>query len=94
MDRVTRKIHLIDKIIHLENDACLSEIEHIVLSTGKSIPEPDILSRLSVSIAPKLDLEAIKKKQNYQGFNRVEFDRLISEMNIQEPIEELLAMSK
>ena len=39
-----------------------------------------------------LDIEQLKKEQNYRGFDKKEVDRLIKEINIQEPIEELLEM--
>lgn len=39
-----------------------------------------------------ISVEDLKREQNYQGFNRAEFDRLVKELDIQEPIEDLLAM--
>jgi len=39
-----------------------------------------------------ITVEELKKEQNYQGIDREEFDRLVAELDIQEPIDELLAM--
>jgi len=39
-----------------------------------------------------ISIETMKTEQNYQGFNRKTFDALADELNIQEPVEKLLAM--
>ena len=39
-----------------------------------------------------ITIEDLKKEQNFKGINREEFDQLVREIDIQEPIEELLAM--
>ena len=39
-----------------------------------------------------ISVKELKEEQNYQGFDRKEFDRLVGELDIQEPIEGLLAM--
>jgi hypothetical protein len=41
-----------------------------------------------------LTLQELLKEQNFKGFDRQEMDRLAKEVNIQEPIGELLAMLK
>ena len=50
------------------------------------------LERLAKPMRKTLDIEQLKTEQNYQGFNRSTTDRLIEEINLQEPLEELLAM--
>ena len=40
----------------------------------------------------ELDIEQLKLEQNYKGFNKEEVDQLIKEIDIQEPIEDLLRM--
>jgi hypothetical protein len=45
-------------------------------------------------ISQTLDLEEIKKKQNYKGVDRAKIDKIIQTMNITEPIEDLLEMLK
>jgi len=48
----------------------------------------DIIQPMRDSIS----IETMKTEQNYQGFNRKTFDALADELNIQEPVEKLLAM--
>ncbi len=40
----------------------------------------------------KIDLEKILREQNYRGPNKRRFKRLVKELNIQEPVEDLLAL--
>lgn len=37
-------------------------------------------------------VEDLIRQQNYKGFDREGFDKLVAELNIQDPIEELLAL--
>ncbi|MBK8568263.1 MAG: hypothetical protein IPN76_34395 [Saprospiraceae bacterium] len=41
-----------------------------------------------------LTLHQLLEEQHFKGFDRKELDKLAKEINIQEPIEELLAMLK
>ena len=52
----------------------------------------DILAQLAKPIRPHFDLEEMKREQGYQPINKVELEELIKELDIQEPLEELLAM--
>jgi len=52
----------------------------------------DILEQLARPIRPHFDLEEIKREQGYQPINREELEELIKELDIQEPLEDLLAM--
>ncbi len=45
-------------------------------------------------ISKTIDLEEIKRKQNYKPINRAELDKIIDKINITEPIEDLLEMLK
>jgi len=52
-------------------------------------------SRLLAELQPldeKTDLDAILKEQNYTGPNKRRFQRLAKKLDIQEPIEDLLAL--
>ena len=39
-----------------------------------------------------ISVEELKREQNYKGIDRAEFDKLVEELDIQEPFEELLQM--
>ena len=43
-------------------------------------------------IRENITIEEMKKEQNYKDFDREEFDKLIKELDIQEPLSELLNM--
>ncbi|HFA47438.1 MAG TPA: hypothetical protein ENJ95_00315 [Bacteroidetes bacterium] len=59
---------------------------------GSEEKEPSVSS--VKPIRDSLTLNQLLEEQQFKGFDRQELDNLISEMNIQEPIEELLAMLK
>lgn len=80
----SQKLHLIRQILQLNDEALIDEL--ITLVKNKT-PLP-----ISTAIQPHFDIETIKQKQGYQPFNRAEFDQLVKELDIQEPLEDLLAM--
>lgn len=51
----------------------------------------EMLKKLARPIRAKLDLEELKREQNWKPVNREEFDRLVKEIDIQEPLEQLIA---
>jgi hypothetical protein len=54
---------------------------------------PEQMKLLAKPMRKELDVEAIKREQGWKGqHDKEKMDRLIKEMDIQEPIEELLAM--
>ncbi|WP_353481220.1 hypothetical protein [Haliscomenobacter sp.] len=55
--------------------------------------EKNILEQLAKPIRAGFDLEEMKREQGYQPINKAEFDQLIKEPDIQEPLEDLLACS-
>lgn len=89
MNMESKKYRLIERITDIQSEQVLHKIEQVLNDLAT---ERDIISELHQSIAEKLDLAALIQEKNYHGVDRVEFDRLIQEMDIQEPVEELLAM--
>lgn len=63
---------------------------HVVVDTQEG-KKKDLLPVLNHPIRKRLDIDAIKKAKNYQGVNRKRFDKLVEEINIDEPIELLLS---
>ena len=51
-----------------------------------------ILDNLRKAMLEKLDIEQLKKEQNFKPINKAEFFKKIDELNIEEPLEDLLAM--
>ncbi|MCB9351969.1 MAG: hypothetical protein H6573_31425 [Lewinellaceae bacterium] len=85
----TKKYKLIEKITSLQDEEVLNKLELVLneYSRGNLI-----LMEIVKPIREKLDIEQLKKEQNYQGFDKEEVDRLIKEIDLQEPIEKLLEM--
>lgn len=88
-----RKINLIVEITHLDNEESVRQIEEVV---GKIKQRPtekqlEMLKKLAKPIRKKIDLEELKREQNWKPIDREEFDRLVREIDILEPLEQLLA---
>lgn len=86
----TIKLHLISQIASLDDATVLAQLAQIL----KEHPQKnsDILKKLSTPRRKTLDIEQLKHEQNFTQFNRARFDQLIKELDIQEPIEQLLQM--
>lgn len=80
----SKKLHLIHQILQINDEALIDEL----IAQIKSKVSPQI----TTPIHPHFDLEAIKRAQGHQPINKAEFDQLIKELDIQEPLEDLLAM--
>ncbi len=87
----TKKLHLIKRIMEIDDESIIDKIDEIV----GECPEKDIhsiLREISKPIEKKFDVEKIKREQNFQPIDKDEIEKLIKEADIQEPIEELLDM--
>lgn len=89
METDTKKLRLIKQITEIEDQALVDRLEHMVNATSHTLT---VLNELDKPIEKKFDLEKIKKEQNFQPINKEDLNKLIQEADIQEPIEELLAM--
>ncbi len=87
-----RKINLIVEITHLDNEESVRQIETVVGKIKKRPTENqlEMLKKLAKPIRKKIDLEELKREQNWKPIDRQEFDRLVREIDIQEPLEQLL----
>ena len=85
----TKKYKLIEKITSLQDEEVLNKLELLLkeYSSGNAI-----LMEIVKPMREELDIEQLKLEQNYKGFNKEEVDQLIKEIDIQEPIEDLLRM--
>lgn len=52
----------------------------------------EILKKVAKRPKKKLDLEQLKKEQNWKPINKEEWFRKMDELNIEEPLDDLLAM--
>lgn len=84
------KLHLISQIALLDDAKVLAQLEDILVKNPSK--NKNILKKLSTPRKNILDIEQLKNEQNFTQFNRTRFDQLIKELNIKEPIEQLLKM--
>lgn len=79
-----KKLHLIRQILQINDEALIDEL----IAQTKS----KFSSQITTPIHPHFDLEVIKRAQGHQPINKAEFSQLIKKLDIQEPLEDLLAM--
>lgn len=85
-----RKIYLIKRIMEIHDEAVLKQLE--ALAGDIPIEENAVLVEMVSPIQKEFDLEQIKLAQNFQPVDKAAFDELIAAADIQEPLEDLLAM--
>jgi len=92
----TKKNNLISLILSVADESIIDQINAKII---KLIPKNNVrnytgntLSKYKTEIVEKLDLELIKKQQNYQSPDISEIEKIIKDADIQEPIDELLKM--
>lgn len=85
----TKKYQIIKRITEIEDEALLTKLESLLNDYSQDY---GALLSLVKPIRKKLDIEVLKKEQNYQGVDKKEVDQLIEEIDLQEPLEELLEM--
>ena len=84
------KLELISQITSLNDATVLAQLVQLL---KQNAPENDaVLIKLTKPRRKTLDIEQLKKEQQFTEFNRPRFDQLIKELDIKEPIEQLLQM--
>jgi hypothetical protein len=81
------------RISKIDKEESLREIERAI-DIVEHIPtkkQSEMLKKLTKPMRKKLDLEELKREQNWKPIDRKEFDRLVKEIDIQESLEQLLA---
>jgi hypothetical protein len=86
----TLKYEILAKIVSIQNEAVLQRLKDVLDSISK---DNDLLYRIVKPVRKNITVEDLIREQNYKGFDRAAFDKLAVELNIQDPIEELLALS-
>ncbi|MGB3780411.1 MAG: hypothetical protein WA960_18750 [Tunicatimonas sp.] len=84
-----KKLRLIKRITETEDQVLIDQLESVISASNQT---RDILASIAGPIRKEFDLEKVKAEQNFQPFKEGEIERLIQEADIQEPIEDLLAM--
>ena len=89
MQTETIKLNIIRQIMEMDDSAQLTLVEQAIKQIGV---QNDLLGKLARPMRKKLDIEQLKKEQNYQPIDKQAFFQKIDQLQIEESIEELLAM--
>ena len=85
------KLELIRKIMDEQDESRLHAVEATLAAAHQSDQE-ELLRRIAKPTRRKLDIEELKREQNYSEPNQERLEYLIKEMAVEEPLEELLKM--
>lgn len=86
---VVLKNELMTQIKSIQNEETLQAVGEML----KSLSTEHLIYQITKPMRATLPLEDLIKEQNYKGFDRAGFNKLIAELDVQDPIEELLALS-
>jgi hypothetical protein len=80
------------RITKIDKEESLRQIEKVIdlVEHSPNKKQSELLKKLAKPMRKKLDLKELKREQNWKPINRKEFDRLVMELDIQEPLEQLL----
>ena len=83
------KQHILQEIDEITDDSLLLDLDRLIQQWKA---ENAMLLKMIKPRAKTLDIETLKREQGFTQFDKVKFKNLIKELDIQEPIEELVAM--
>ena len=84
-----RKYKLISQITSLKNEAEITRLEVVFKNL---VANEDLLQKLAKPMRKHLDIAELVKAQGFKGVDRKKFDALIKDLDVKEPLNELLAM--
>jgi len=84
----SRKYRLIQAIMDMDDEAHLAKFEALIAADT----DAELLEKMMQPTRPHVTVAELVKEQNYQPIPREEFYKLADELDIQEPIEDLLKM--
>ena len=82
-----KKYHLIEQIMAIQEEALLNRLEILLNNLTQ---ENQALLKLIRPTREKLDIERLAQAQNYQGVDQDKMNRLIEEIALDEPFEDLI----
>ena len=81
------KYEILAEIVKTNDEAILNSIKEMLL---KVTSDNDLFNRVVKPTREKITVEDLIREQNYKGIDRARFNKLVKELDIQDPIEELL----
>ena len=89
IDIAERKLELIQEVSQIQDEQTLNQLE----TTMRVIRErQERLRKHRKPILKKFDPEAIKRQRKFRGQDKKAFMQLVRKIDVQEPVDELLAM--
>jgi hypothetical protein len=85
----TKKINLISQIITFNNEKIISELENFVKNISLQLYQSEVFK----PIKKELIIDEMIIEQNFTGVNKQKMENIITDIDIQEPISELIAMT-
>lgn len=76
------------QIKNIQNEGTLQAVGEML----KALSTEHLVYHITKPMRETLTVEDLIKEQNYKGFDRQGFDKLIAELDIQDPVEELLVL--
>jgi hypothetical protein len=86
---VVLKNELMNQIKSIQNEETLKAVNEML----KALSTKELIHQITKPKRETLTVEDLIKQQNYKGFDRAGFDKLVAELAVEETIEELLALS-
>ena len=83
------KLEIINKIISTKDRYKLKEIDAALKDL---FTEDDIIKKLNKPMRKRIDVEELKTEQNFKPINKKEFFKKVDDLNIEEPLKDLLKM--
>jgi hypothetical protein len=86
----TKKVRLVNKITSVQDEALLDLLEKIFDSAPTA--NAAVWAKVVKPIRQRQTIEDMVREQNFQGFDRAGFDKIIEELDVQDPDGELLKL--
>jgi len=83
------KLELINQIMALKDTSKLKKLE---AALKEMWPDDEVIKSLNKPMRKRLNIEELKKEQNFTFINKKDFFQKIDDLNIEESIDDLLEM--
>lgn len=87
-----KKISAVKLILSVDNEDIINHINANIIQFIPKNEQEALAVKYAGRIESTLDLEQIKKEQNFNGIDPVKMDKLIAEADINESLDQLLEM--
>ncbi|MBC7774623.1 MAG: hypothetical protein H7246_04230 [Phycisphaerae bacterium] len=89
LDLTERKLEAIQEISQIQDERDIVQLENVLHQIRE---RQERLNGYRKTMPKKFDAEAVKRRKNFKRQDRDTFMRLVREINVQEPVDDLLAM--